>query len=118
MNSKFNINLWTLGSGAGGALADFDPNQERTWAMVTAVGGISGFAADKFNINAAGFANTLASGWGFSVTQDGGNLNLVYSQTGPEPVPEPGTWAAAALLAGGAYLRWRKRKQAADAKSA
>jgi hypothetical protein len=28
------------------------------------------------------------------------------------PVPEPGTWAAAALLASGAgFMRWRKRKQ-------
>ncbi|MGA0849215.1 MAG: PEP-CTERM sorting domain-containing protein [Chthoniobacterales bacterium] len=28
-------------------------------------------------------------------------------------MPEPGTWAAAALLAGGAaYARWRKRKSA------
>jgi hypothetical protein len=32
---------------------------------------------------------------------------------GPEPIPEPGTWAAAALLVGGAaYARWRKRKVA------
>ena len=32
---------------------------------------------------------------------------------GPAPIPEPGTWAAAALLAGGAaYARWRKRKSA------
>jgi hypothetical protein len=31
---------------------------------------------------------------------------------GPAAVPEPGTWAAAALLAGGAaFMRWRKRKQ-------
>jgi hypothetical protein len=30
---------------------------------------------------------------------------------GPAPIPEPGTWAAAVLLAGGAaYARWRKRK--------
>lgn len=30
---------------------------------------------------------------------------------GPAPIPEPGTWAAAALLAGGAgYVRWRKRR--------
>ena len=30
---------------------------------------------------------------------------------GPAPIPEPGTWAAAALLAGGAaFMRWRKRK--------
>jgi hypothetical protein len=32
---------------------------------------------------------------------------------GPAPIPEPGTWAAAALLVGGAaYARWRKRKSA------
>lgn len=34
---------------------------------------------------------------------------------GPEPIPEPGTWAAAALLAGGAtFLRWRRRRDAAQ----
>ena len=31
--------------------------------------------------------------------------------TEAQPIPEPGTWAAAVLLAGGAaYARWRKRK--------
>ena len=31
---------------------------------------------------------------------------------GPQPVPEPGTWAAAALLLGTAgYVRWRKREK-------
>lgn len=46
--------------------------------------------------------------------------NVITSSTGPifdaqasTAVPEPGTWAAAALLAGGAaYARWRKRKTA------
>ena len=28
----------------------------------------------------------------------------------PEPIPEPGTWAAAALLAGGAFMRWRRKR--------
>jgi len=33
---------------------------------------------------------------------------------GPAAVPEPGTWAAAALLAGGAaFVRWRKRAKVA-----
>ena len=33
---------------------------------------------------------------------------------GPAPIPEPGTWAAAALLAGGAaFARWRKRAKVA-----
>jgi formylglycine-generating enzyme len=32
---------------------------------------------------------------------------------GPTPVPEPGTWAAAVLLAGAAgYVRWRRRRTA------
>jgi hypothetical protein len=34
----------------------------------------------------------------------------VFDAEAPAPVPEPGTWAAAALLAGGAaFARWRKR---------
>ncbi|MBU3666364.1 MAG: hypothetical protein FGM15_10890 [Chthoniobacterales bacterium] len=37
----------------------------------------------------------------------------------PEPVPEPGTWAAAALLAGGAaFARWRKRRDEAQKEAA
>jgi len=35
------------------------------------------------------------------------------SGPGPEPIPEPGTWAAAALLVGGAaFMRWRRRQTA------
>ena len=115
VSSKFNINLLTLGSGTDGALADFIPNQSYTWTILTATNGISGFAANKFNINTAGFANTLAPGWGFSVVEDGGNLNLVYGSTA---IPEPGTWAAAALLVGGAALmRWRQRRGVVQKKS-
>jgi MYXO-CTERM domain-containing protein len=41
-------------------------------------------------------------------------LSVNASSTGPEPIPEPGTWAAAALLIGAAaYVRWRRRPQAA-----
>ena len=36
---------------------------------------------------------------------------LAGAGAGPAAVPEPGTWAAAALLAGGAaFARWRKRR--------
>lgn len=38
---------------------------------------------------------------------------------GPAAVPEPGTWAAAALLAGGAaFARWRKRRDEAQKEAA
>lgn len=52
------------------------------------------------------FANPLAPGGLFGLEQVGNSINTIT------PIPEPGTWAAAALLAGGAaFMRWRKRKQ-------
>lgn len=43
----------------------------------------------------------------------GGTVTLTYEYTPTSAIPEPGTWAAAALLAGGAaFARWRKRKTA------
>jgi hypothetical protein len=43
-----------------------------------------------------------------------GPAYMNFATTAPAAVPEPGTWAAAALLAGGAaFMRWRKRKQVA-----
>lgn len=42
------------------------------------------------------------------------SLSIVASSSAPEPIPEPGTWVAAALLIGLAgYVRWRRRAQAA-----
>ena len=123
--NPFNINLWSLastGPDVSGALLDFNPNQSYTWTILTATNGISGFAANKFAVNdtaingTAGFANALRSGWGFRVEQDGINLNLVYGAS--TAIPEPGTWAAAALLVGGAALmRWRQRRGVVQKKS-
>jgi len=40
------------------------------------------------------------------------NMAFWDSEPVPTAVPEPGTWAAAALLAGGAaFMRWRRRAQ-------
>jgi hypothetical protein len=48
----------------------------------------------------------------FSVGASPSYLN--FATTAPAAVPEPGTWAAAALLAGGAgFMRWRKRAKVA-----
>jgi autotransporter-associated beta strand protein/T5SS/PEP-CTERM-associated repeat protein len=128
VGSQFNINLWSLQSlapDANGPAFNFDPNQSYTWTILSAAGGISGFTgSSQFDINigaingTGGFANAL-NGGSFSIAQslNGKNLNLVFTAAGgpgaPSPVPEPGTWAAAALLAGGAaFLRWRKRNKA------
>ena len=72
-----------------------------------------GSTRSHFNLNTGAnngtgsFVNDLNGGT-FSLVQSGNNLNLVFIKA----VPEPGTWAAAALLAGGAaFMRWRKRNK-------
>ena len=123
VGSEFNINLWSLSAitpDANGPALNFDPNQNYTWTILTAAGGISGFTGgNQFAINTgafngtAGFANALNGGV-FSIAQSGNDLNLVFTTAGGAPIPEPGTWAAAALLVGGAaFMRWRKRAKVA-----
>ncbi|MEY3481328.1 MAG: hypothetical protein RIQ71_2103, partial [Verrucomicrobiota bacterium] len=58
--------------------------------------------------------NNALSGGLFTLAASGNDLNLIFTAAGgpgPSAVPEPGTWAAAALLAGAAFMRWRRRKQ-------
>ncbi|MFM7375111.1 MAG: PEP-CTERM sorting domain-containing protein, partial [Chthoniobacterales bacterium] len=84
-----------------------------TWEIITYTSLNGTFNSNLFAINAAGFLNPLAGGV-FSLENDGNSLNLLFTPSGPgpSPVPEPGTWAAAAMLAGAAgYMRWRRRKQ-------
>jgi len=59
-----------------------DPSQGYTWKMLTASSGITGFAANAFNITTA-----AANG--------DRDLNLIFptANPGPEAVPEPGIWA-------------------------
>lgn len=117
IGNEFNINLWSLSQVApdiNGDAINFNPATTYTWTIATAAGGITGYTGTgQFNINTfatngtGGFSN-LTTGT-FSVVQSGNDLNLVYNSSAA--VPEPGTWAAAALLAGGAaFMRWRKRK--------
>ncbi|MFM8810545.1 MAG: PEP-CTERM sorting domain-containing protein, partial [Chthoniobacterales bacterium] len=120
IGSQFNINHWSLqstGPDVNGALAGFNNTQNYTWKIATAAGGITNFSSSYFNLNTGaingteGFANELGGGT-FSLAQSGNDLNLIFTAaTGPAAVPEPGTWAAAALLVGAAgFMRWRKRK--------
>lgn len=122
VGSEFNINLWSLSGvspDASGDAVNFDPNQNYTWTILSAAGGITGYTGTgQFVINTAsangadGFSNLLGGG-SFSIAQSGNNLNLVFTSAAVG-VPEPGTWAAAAVLAGGAaFTRWRKRRNAA-----
>ena len=119
VGSEFNINLWSfsgISPDTNGSAVNFDPNQNYTWKILTAAGGIGGFDASYFKLNTfstngtGGFLNSLAGG-SFSLGVSGNDLNLLFTAAGPAGVPETGTWAAAALLVGGAaFVRWRRAR--------
>jgi autotransporter-associated beta strand protein len=92
--SPFKINLWSLSGTSpdvNGNAANFDSTQNYTWTIVTATGGISGFAADKFRVNTSGtngttgFSNSFGAGT-FSLAQSGNNLNLVFTAGAPSVI--------------------------------
>ncbi len=113
--NKFNINLWSLSGlpDTSGAVAGFNATQNYSW-MILASGGLSGtFNTNLFNINTSAINGTggfVGATGLFSLALDSNNdLFLNYTGAGAA-VPEPGTWAAAALLVGGAaFARWRRR---------
>jgi subtilase-type serine protease len=80
-----------------------DPNAEYEFVILTTVGGITGFDAENFAINDAGFQNSGT--WDWSIEQDGNNL--VLSATGYTLVPEP---SSTALLALGGLAMMMRRK--------
>jgi autotransporter-associated beta strand protein len=117
VESRFNINLWSLSAvdqDTNGDAFNFSATQNYTWTIVATELGVVGFDTGYFNINvgaangAGGFANDLFGGV-FGVRVTGNDLELTY--TASSAVPEPGTWAAAALLVAVAVgvRRWRKR---------
>ncbi len=116
--NKFNINIYSL-SGINpdvpGALSGWDSSVTNSWTIVRTTNGITGFDAANFNVNTAGFTayNNVGTGL-FALALDGNDLKLVFSP-GATPVPEPGTWAAGALLALAAGLAARRRARRSEA---
>jgi len=112
--NPFEINLWSLSGispDANGDAINFDNTQNYTWEILAYTSLNGTFSTDLFNINVAanngtgGYANALGGGV-FSLAVDGDSLNLLFTAAGAAPVPEPGTWAAAALLA--VAIFWRR----------
>ncbi|WPJ95556.1 autotransporter-associated beta strand repeat-containing protein [Coraliomargarita algicola] len=90
--TPFNIELVTMSdSSTQGLLDAWDPNESYVWTSIVATStGVTGFSADKFAFDTAGFQNDLNGV--FSIVENGNNLDLVYTA-----VPEPGSYA---LMAG------------------
>ena len=87
----FLINLWTVDStGLSVPAFNFSPTQNASWTIVSATGGIAGFAANKFLVNTSaingtgGFVNELDGGT-FSIARAGNDLNLVFTASGAVP---------------------------------
>ena len=104
---------FTLLSGSGVNESTFSSNQLANAVYYSAIGG------GTFNSSLSRLVSLSVNGTDFdthtATVVAGGTINLTYEYTpvGPAPIPEPGTWAAAALLVGGAaFARWRKRKVA------
>ncbi len=117
-SSNFTINLITLSdSTTRGALAGFDPSATYTNWMIARAGTITGFNASLFNLSTAAFSNTITGTFGITNGTYGGDQALFLTYTGGgAPIPEPGTWAAAALLVATAvFMRWRRRRVQAGA---
>ena len=113
---RFTINLITLQGDnvTQGARTDFQPAATYTNWLIASAPTISGFDSSLFTLASSLFVGATGT---FAIEQrniDGGQgLFITYDgSNGGEPVPEPGTWVAAALLAGEAgYARWRHRKE-------
>lgn len=89
----------STGAASPYVLLDFDNTRPYSWVIASATG-VTGFDPNAFNLDTAGFGNSLGIG-SFFLTQSGDDLQLNFT-----PVPEPSTFA---LLGTGLLLMLAKR---------
>jgi fibronectin-binding autotransporter adhesin len=102
---SFTFNLFsTDGSGNSAPAINFNPASSYSWTFALASPSVTGFNANEFNINTAGFTN--GGGGTFSISGTTNDLVLNFT-----PVPEPSTWAmiAAGSLAVATFGVRRRR---------
>ncbi len=110
----FNINLYSLSAtNSAGALANWSTTGTYAWKILASGSAIANFSTNYFGINTTQFAayNDISGGI-FALELRNGSQDLYLTYSGGAPIPEPGTWAAAALLAGAAtFVGWRRRRR-------
>jgi hypothetical protein len=96
-------------------VSDPDAGQQYNWVYNDDEVSPTGYNASGYIWPAAGTLRSVNSGtsWIDRSSSIERTASFYLNASAPAAVPEPGTWAAAALLVGGAaYARWRKRKVA------
>lgn len=109
----------SIGNGtAGAAMANFNPSQNYTWAIATASPGsfaagtnnvAANFALDAPSLSSFASENGATGTFALDVSNNGGELDMVYYA----PTPEPGALSLAVLGAGTLLLRRRRRLRSA-----
>jgi hypothetical protein len=111
--SQFIIDVISLLSSTdtAGLASNFNDGTNYTFAIATASGTISGYAANAFSVNTAAFQNTFTGTWGTSLSNDGKSLNLTY--TAATAIPEPSS-VSLMVLGLATVLAQRRRRSAAN----
>ena len=97
-SGSFTIRLASASSagGAAGQAINFNDNTANSWAMMTTAGSLLGFDANRFTVDASGFANNLAGGT-FTVSDTGASGTGLYLVFTPGNVSTweggSGTWS-------------------------
>ncbi len=107
--SRFILHVTSLNSlGLPGQMADFSTLGLYDWTLLTAVDGIIGFSADKFQLDLLPFDNPNSGGFTLEQVSHGDGSDSLVLHYSPVPVPEPGrvTLLLASLM--GTALRRRR----------
>ena len=99
------LNVLSLDAGNATGLVPNFSEVSRSWTIASTTGGITGFDAANWTIDATGFLNAEAGA--FTLAQSGGDLVLSYAA-----VPEPATYAALAGLGMLGFVVYRRRRNA------
>lgn len=97
-SGSFTIRLASASSagGAAGTAINFNDSAANSWAMMTTAGSLLGFDANRFTVDASGFANNLAGGT-FSVSDTGSSGTGLYLVFTPGNIATwnggSGTWS-------------------------
>jgi formylglycine-generating enzyme required for sulfatase activity len=101
-------------SNSASAYGTFDQGGNvREWNDGVVFGSNRGRRGSAWNLTAGALMSSSRSSANPTQEDRDVGFRLAAASAAPAPVPEPGTWAAAVLLAGAAgYVRWRRRRAA------